>query len=116
MSALGYGIGLRAANVLLGTWLIASSFLWPHTVAQQVNAIVVALLAIAFAVAESRKPKVRYLNIVLAIWLFVSTLALPGTSTATLWNALFVAIMMVSCTITPREPDQLEVMVERPAH
>ncbi|HVJ90391.1 MAG TPA: hypothetical protein VM580_11365 [Labilithrix sp.] len=118
MSASGHGNWVRAANIVLGTWLIVASFLWPHTVAQRVNAVVVGGGAVVIAVvAAVRHPKVRYANVGLAIWLVISTLTLPGTaSTLPTWNALFVAIAMIACSITPREPEQLEAPAPAPAH
>jgi hypothetical protein len=67
------GQWFRGVNAVLGVWLIISTFLWPHTRAQQLNAFLVGGLAIVFTVAAVLvTPKARYLNAALGVWLFIS--------------------------------------------
>jgi SPW repeat len=99
----------QVANVILGIWLILSAFIWPHTYAQMTNTWIVGVLCVAFSVIAMRVPEVRYLNTVLAIWLFISVWALPNAEPGTRWNNVLVAIAIFLCSLapgysSPREP------------
>ena len=67
----------RIVNIILGIWLVVSAFLWPHSYAQMNNAWIVGVLCVAFALVAMRVPEARYLNTLLAVWLFISVWALP---------------------------------------
>jgi hypothetical protein len=79
-------------NVVLGGWLFVSAFLWAHSPAERANTWIVGALCVAFALAAVALPWARYLNSLLAIWLFVSTWAMPAERLGTLWNNALVAI------------------------
>lgn len=81
----------RWVNLVLGTWLFFSAFLWPHARTQTETWMLGALIAI-FAVLASALPAVRRLNSFAALWLLVSTLAHARGDRATLLNNCLVAI------------------------
>jgi hypothetical protein len=88
----------RTINMMLGLWVFASAFLWAHATPEQTNTAVVGALCVLFALAATAAPRVRYLNSLLAIWLFISSWAIPVERIGTVWsNALSaVAIFIVS--------------------
>jgi hypothetical protein len=92
----------RNLNIWLGAWLVISSFLWRHSPAQFNNAWLVGAAAAMFAAIALRADVIRYLNTVLAIWLFFSCWALPVDSQATFWNNLLVAFAMFGTSLWPR--------------
>ena len=94
-----------ALNASFGAWLIASGFLWPHSLFQGINTWVVGLLAIAGAMLAAVAPITRYWNALLAIWLFVSAYAGPTTSRGTVWNNALLAIAMFIVACWPRTKD-----------
>jgi hypothetical protein len=49
-------------------------------------------------------PWVRYLNTLLAIWLFISAWALPSRSPGTIWNNVLVAIAIFIVSLVPSVP------------
>jgi hypothetical protein len=49
-------------------------------------------------------PDIRYVNTVLAIWLFISAFALPGHRLGTTWNSVLVAIAIFLVSLTPTSP------------
>jgi hypothetical protein len=81
-------------NAILGAWLFISAFAWPHTMAQMTNTWIVGVLCVICALISMAVPPVRYLVTALAVWLFISTWALPSASPGTLWNNVLVAIAM----------------------
>jgi hypothetical protein len=85
----------------LGIWLFISAFIWSHTYAQMTNTWIVGVLCVAFAVIATRVPEVRYLNTILAIWLFVSAWALPTMESGTRWNNVLVAIAIFLLSLAP---------------
>lgn len=91
----------RVINVVLGVWLVVSAFLWTHSAEQMNNGWIVGVLATACALVAMRVPEVRYLNTVLAVWLFISVWALPTINTATVWNNVIVAIAMFFASLAP---------------
>jgi hypothetical protein len=91
----------RFVNVILGAGLFASAFVWPHAAAQRTNTWVVGLLCSTFALVAMAVPWAQHLNTLLAIWLFVSTWALPALDVRTVWTNVLVAIAMFVASLVP---------------
>ncbi len=91
----------RAVNIILGIWLFISAFIWRHSYAQMTNTWIVGVLAVAFALISTKVPEARYLNAVLAVWLFLANWALPTISAGTQWNNALVAIAMFVASLAP---------------
>jgi hypothetical protein len=92
----------RVIDVVLGLWLCASAFAWPHGAIQFVNAAVIGLVIAGDAAAAlAGHDRTRFGNRALAIWLFVSNLILPGTSLATAWNHSLIAVMVFLSSMVP---------------
>jgi hypothetical protein len=84
---------LSVLNVVLGGWLFISAFIWTHTTAQMTNTSVVGgLCAVLSALAMGGHSRARYLTMPLAIWLFLSSWAIPTVDQRTEWNNVLVAI------------------------
>ncbi len=99
--------GLAAArfvNVVVGAGLFTSAFVWPHAAAQCTNTWVVGVLCSTFAIVAMAVPWVHHLNTLLAIWLFVSTWALPAPDVHTVWTNLPAAIAMFVASLVPWDP------------
>jgi hypothetical protein len=96
-------MGARAMNISLGFWLFLSGFLWSHGPPQTLNAWVVGILAVTFALAglESR-PRARYANFALGCWLIISSFFLKGTTTVTALNHVVVGAFMAMLASVPR--------------
>ncbi|APR75835.1 Hypothetical protein A7982_01182 [Minicystis rosea] len=91
----------RLASIVLGVWLVISVFAWPHSDAQRTNALILGVLCVVFALIAFYDPVVRYLNTVLAIWLFISVWALRSLSLGTMWNNALVAIALFFISLLP---------------
>ncbi len=86
----------RIFNALVGVWLFATGFMWPHTPAQKTVTIVAAILTFVLAILAQFTPVARSLNACVAILLFVvSTMSLPTLRLATLWNNTVVAVIIL---------------------
>ena len=83
----------------LGVWLAVSAFLWAHSSAQESNACMVGIVAAATAALGLKIARLRWINGVLALWLFVSAWMLPHVSSATIWNSVIVSMVMFSVSI-----------------
>ena len=88
-------------NVALGAWLFISAFAWRHSQAQMTNTWILGILCAAFAIVSMAVPRVRHLNSLLAIWLFISAWALPTVKMATVWNNSLVAIAVFVLSLVP---------------
>lgn len=98
----------RIFNALVGIWLFATSFMWPHTAAQKTVTIVAAVLTFVLAILASLTPVARYLNACVALLLFVaSTIALPTLQLATLLNNTIVAIVILIVSLVDSGPEAL---------
>ena len=91
----------RAANVILGVLLFISAFILPHTSASRTNTWILGVLIAAFAGITSGAPQMRWVNAVLAIWLFFSTLWLRHISAGAVWNNLIVAVVVFILSLIP---------------
>lgn len=83
------------ANIVTGGWLMLSALFFRHEPMHAINTLVVGALAVAFAlVAMRRRPLFEAGNIVLAAWLFVSVVAIPGGTAALVINHFIVATLL----------------------
>jgi hypothetical protein len=106
----------RLTGILLGLWLLASAFLWPHTDAQQANACIVGLLLAGSSALALRFAELRWAATLLSVWLFLSVWALPTPDAATAWNHLLLAITAFVLTLVPAVPDQAARVTLRRSH
>ena len=60
-------------------------------------------LCVIFALIAMASPAVRYLNTLLAIWLFISAWALGRDRPGTVWNSVLVALAMFVISLLPEE-------------
>jgi hypothetical protein len=102
----------RVINLLLGTWLCISAFVWPHTFWGQTNTWLCGVFCVVFAFVALGLPRARLVNTLLAGWLFVSSWLIVGTATGTKWNNAMVAIAvfilsLVEAPPTPRNPTKV---------
>ena len=91
-------------NLLLGLWVLASAFAWPHDELAQTNTWICGLLIALFAILAIYEPTMRYVNTVLGAWLVLSTVFVFEATTATRWNNVLVglAVFIVSLVPGPR--------------
>ena len=94
-------VSARAVNLVLGVWLFISAFLWPHGTASATNTWIVGLLIAIAGLIALRMPWLRWIDTALAVWLFLSTLAMPGATRGTLWNNLIVAVLVFLTSLVP---------------
>lgn len=100
------GFSPRWIDLLLGSWLFVSAFIWEHTAAHFNNSWIVGLAVAIVAAVAMRRESLRYINAGLAVWLLLSSWVLPLAADATFWNNLVVSVLMFIVALTPR--------VERP--
>jgi hypothetical protein len=89
-------------NGMLGLWLAASAFLWAHTHAHFLNAL---LCGIAFAVLAGVELLgvrwARWATVVVALWLPVSAVAFPYVDGGTVLNHLVVGLAVLAVSALP---------------
>jgi hypothetical protein len=69
--------------------------------AQQTNTWILGVLTVVFSLGATRVPQMRFLNTILAVWLFISAWVLPRISVGTLWNNVLVAIAIFVMSLVP---------------
>ena len=79
-------------NVVLGLWLVASSFLWEHSGAARASVLVAAAVTIAIGLLALRSPGAIALDLAVAAWLVLSVWLVPRDLHYGAWNAVMVAI------------------------
>jgi len=98
---------MRVLNLLAGTWLLVSAFLWPHARGHLYNTWAVAILALlAGLAAVAGSQGARKVGFALGLWLSVSTLLLPNGSFPVVVNNILMAVALV---VTSLFPDHVEV-------
>ena len=107
---MGIGSTARIANVVLGIWLFISTFAWPHTSAQMVNAALVGLfiaLTALSALSADATPRLRLVNAALGLWLLVSIGAFPTQSLATKLESAVVGVLVFALALVPQRPGRV---------
>ena len=96
------GTPARITNLVLGTWLFISAFIWAHTAQSFTNTWVLgAIIAVASLVALA-VPPVRYVNTAAAIWLFFSSIFwVPHVYLGTVWHNAILAIVVFVVSLVP---------------
>ena len=93
---------LRIFTVLAGTWLFLSAFAWPHSSIQGVTALVCGALTAICALATIYAPRVRYLTALVALVLFVASIASSSRLDRTFWhNAVIAVAIFVAAVLDP---------------
>jgi hypothetical protein len=104
---------MRVVSTFVGLWLMVSVFAWPHLPAQQTNAAVCGMLVTILAVASYFFGWMRYLNGMIALWLFCfALLTLPFTDLTLVNNALCAALLLASA-LTGDRPRRVIVPASR---
>ncbi|MFP2895217.1 hypothetical protein [Corallococcus sp. 4LFB] len=96
----------RIINIVVGVWLFISAFVWPHTSASRTNTWIVGALCALFAAIALRIPQARWLNAVLSVWLFYSTLAFFRATGGTALNNTLAGVVMFIASLVPSQPMQ----------
>jgi hypothetical protein len=90
----------RYVALVLGAWLIASAFAWPHGPMAANNTVILGALIAASAIVSLFVSRARVVTGLLAVWLFGSTFAMHATA-ATVFNNLVVAIVVFLAALVP---------------
>lgn len=94
----------RVTNVVLGAWLLISSFAWKRGTPNFVNAWVIGLLVIASSLVALRSPRFRFVSTAAGFWLIASLFAWPDYSSPLVWNNVMVGLgIVVVSLVGPRE-------------
>jgi hypothetical protein len=102
---MGTGRIARVVNIVLGLWLFASAFVWPHTPAQMVNATLVGLFVALTGLAgggELFRSRLHLINAALGAWLVVSIGAFPMRDRTTAINNAIVGVLVFLLALVPR--------------
>lgn len=98
-------MSIRIFNVLMGTWLFISAFMWPHSPLEAAFTMACGGLSVVFALATIYYGGFRYLNAGLAVVLFTSTVVLAGWRGPTMWHNAIVAIALFVLALFDSSPE-----------
>ena len=90
----------RLINLLIGVWLFASTFVWPHAPHARSVALYVGLLIALVSAWAMFVHAVHWINAVLAVGLFVLTLG-HEHSALTAWNHVIISIIVFALALVP---------------
>ena len=91
----------RWANLILGSWLFVSAFLWPHTRDLQTDTWLVGMFVVTFSLLAMSLPGARKLNAVAAVWLLLSTILLGRSTPGTLVHNVILAVAIFGLSLVP---------------
>jgi len=86
-------------TVVLGAWLLASIYMWPHSIASVTNTGLVGILTIAIALVSLYVAWTRWMNVVLGAWLTASTLVIEHAVIPTMWNNVLVGLLVILASL-----------------
>jgi hypothetical protein len=87
--------------LVLGPWLLFSTWLWPHGRDARTNTLLVGMLMMGFGAVSLYVPWLRGVLGVLGAWLAVSTLVVGHVMPAAMWNDALVGFVMVVVSLIP---------------
>jgi hypothetical protein len=96
---------IRIFNALIGIWLFATAFMWPHAQAEFVVTVVAAILTFALAILAMYTRAAHYMNALVGILLFLSALALPTLTRTTTWHNAVIAIAIFVASLVDNGPE-----------
>jgi hypothetical protein len=98
---------IRIFNVLMGTWLFISAFMWPHSPLEAAFTMACGGLTVVFALATIYSGAFRYVNAGLAVLLFISTIVLTAGAWRgpTMWHNAVVAIALFVIALFDGSPE-----------
>jgi hypothetical protein len=101
------GMAIRIFNVLLGTWLFISTFMWPHAPVEAAFTMACGGLSVVFALATIYHRGFRYVNAAVAVLLFISTIILSSSAWRgpTMWHNAVVAIGLFVIALFDGSPE-----------
>jgi hypothetical protein len=103
----------RIFNVLMGTWLIASSFAWGSGDGMAKYTLVCGALTAVFAIGSIFDGRFRALNGAVAGVLFVATALLSNRHQPTFWNNLVAAVAIIVSALLMGSGGRASVRQER---
>jgi hypothetical protein len=95
-------MSVRIFNVLVGTWLFLSAFAWHHSTPQGMTALICGALTVVLSLASMYVPGLRYLLAVVAVILFVTSLATADHYDRTFWHNSIMAIAIFVSALVAR--------------
>lgn len=100
----------RALNALLGAWLLASAFLWPHDGNVRLNDWLTGLWIAATALSAVWAPTLRWANTFLGAWLGFWALVFEYHSAITRIHDLALAGLITALSFVPGAvPEEVQV-------
>jgi len=103
------------ANGILGLWIAASPFITIDLPSARINNMTVGLIAAVVAsYIPKERPWVRFLGVILGIWIFVSGLT-PGLSFGStyVWNNLICGTLIANTAFAPIVWDPVRKQIRR---
>lgn len=91
----------NAINLVLGVWLMISTFVWPHSDLQRVNCIAVGLLIALVAVGSLWVPAMSCVDTLPAVWLLAGALFLVHGSGITPYHNAIIGALVIFASTTP---------------
>jgi hypothetical protein len=94
-------IAIQGMNVAIGIWFILTPAIWAHNPAEAWNARIAGAVCALVALVSMVVPRVRFLNTLLALWIFASWLILPVARMGTVYSDWVFGIFMLLVSLTP---------------
>ncbi len=91
---------VRVISLMMGVWLFLSAFLWPHNGAVALTTWIPGLVIAAAAVAAVAAPPLRYVNVVLGLWVLAAAVA-NGADDIVMNNGLVGLTVLVAAFLPP---------------
>lgn len=81
-------------SAALGIWQLISTFIWHHDKGQFLVSLVTGIVITVVALTSLGTPRARVVNLVLGLWLIVSGFVFPHETMGTVWNNVFVGVVV----------------------
>lgn len=94
------GSWARVTSLLVGLWLLVSGFVMDSSSSQTTNAWMSGAAAVVLSGIALARPRVRFGNMALGVWLFLSAFMFPGSGEM-IWSLAASGILLFALSLVP---------------
>ena len=98
------GTWARWLNLLLGAWLIASTFAWRHDGPEGFDTLMIGIVVASCAPLALWAPWFRFASTLAGVWLLVMALHLTHVVPATLLHDAILSAAVIAVSLVPSPP------------
>lgn len=91
----------RILQIVIGLWIVASAFIWPHAKPQTVALVAGGVLVVVTTVIAGIFDQLRALVGMAGLWTLIAVLTTPGGGIATVLSTVYSVVLLMALCMLP---------------